>query len=534
MTPVPNKGVYFGEVAVRAYILAKLGRTAEAVDLLLQVYPVAPQVPYLAWAVRWLATDPEAGPAVNRQHLIRYFGSVGQRYPGSVVGTRDGKADLKRALDLYDRIVTEPGPPMMCTYFRAVLLRKAGRVDEAVTFAEAEYEKNPNYHLAIAAGMARDAREEFDDWMRWQHAALTHQPDDVPVRLDLGDKLLDRRRFAEAVRWYQEAVDHNPDEGWGLPSLYYSRWKNGEGDEWLAKLRAYAAAHPDNDRADHLAWCDAAYIGHLPAPSDALANLTFSFLEKHQKGETVSGLLTSYSTSVESPSARLALHVQLLAMGNENGAIDLDFGAGEVQTPDPRYPRLPVRYQVWEYLDGEPKETGIDVRSVPAVGKPPKDVLDAVGWLANRQFRRGQWYDRAGEVMRELSGATAEHLVGAMAHPPAPPRGFAAVYWVYHCQVAAAMLAAHLDPDTPWAESERREVLTDLAYGPLDWTVDAAVIALGEVVNRDPDAADDVAEVFDLLLREQPTPGHVCYLPALEATIRGWPAAPAGLKAAVR
>jgi hypothetical protein len=76
----------------------------------------------------------------------------------------------------------------------------------------------------------------------------------------------------------------------------------------------------------------------------------------------------------------------------------------------------------------------------------------------------------------------------------------------------------------------RRELLLDLANGPLDWSVDAAVVALGEVAVREPEAAGDVAEVFGKLLREQPRPGHVNYLGALLAGIQNWPAAPKDLR----
>lgn len=49
----PDKRTYFATVAVRSYILAGMGRIAEAVDLLLQAIEANPDVPYTTWLIWW-------------------------------------------------------------------------------------------------------------------------------------------------------------------------------------------------------------------------------------------------------------------------------------------------------------------------------------------------------------------------------------------------------------------------------------------------------------------------------------------------
>src|SRR5260370_40620018 len=46
----------------------------------------------------------------------------------------------------------------------------------------------------------------------------------------------------------------------------------------------------------------------------------------------------------------------------------------------------------------------------------------------------------------------------------------------------------------------------------MDWTVDAAIIALTALAQTDPGIVGEVFELFLDLVRNQPRPGHVCYL----------------------
>jgi hypothetical protein len=84
---------------------------------------------------------------------------------------------------------------------------------------------------------------------------------------------------------------------------------------------------------------------------------------------------------------------------------------------------------------------------------------------------------------------------------------------VYAVQVAAAL--ALLGVDGGWQGSTRREALLGLALGPMDWTVDAAVVALARLAEHDEEARPEVHEVFAELSRAMPRPGHCSYERAL-------------------
>lgn len=534
-----EKGVHYVTAALHAYILAHVGRTADAVNLILQVAQVVPQIPYLAWAIRWLINEPDARLDVDLDRLVQSVFAINQRHSGDTITYREGESEITRGLRLMQLVAPESTDDFRLEFARSVMTRKLGRFDEAIRIAEQAHQRMPEYLLATAAGMAYAAKGDFDGWLRWYRVCLEHDPDNVPTRLDLGDRHLDRKMYAEAVRWYQEAVDREPDSEWAVPSVAYARWKNGEGVQWLAKLRRYADEHPDNDRANELAWQDEPYIGYLPTPTDATVNLLGQFWDEHNKGQPVSGMLSVHTTAIEAPSVRLSVEMQLAAwsppkVGEKPDLPSFATSLPIEATPDPRYPRTPVRFQVWEYRD-PPPEAGDDkslvVLSVPTMKPPANEVHGLVRQLVNRRYRRHEWYDAAGQLLSSFGKLEPEAIVAVMAHlPKLPgPKTFAP-QWIYLCQVAAAMLGAHLDRKVPWAKSVRRELLIDLANGPLDWSVDAAVVALGEVAVREPDAATDVAEVFHTLLAEQPRPGHVTYLSALLASIQNWPDAPKPLR----
>ena len=59
-------------VAAHAYILARLGRVAEAIDLILQTINVRPDVLYIDWALDWLSR-PEAAGTLNMGRLAWFI-----------------------------------------------------------------------------------------------------------------------------------------------------------------------------------------------------------------------------------------------------------------------------------------------------------------------------------------------------------------------------------------------------------------------------------------------------------------------------
>jgi tetratricopeptide (TPR) repeat protein len=523
-----EEGTYFGTAALRAAILARTGRVAEGVALLLDVVTARPDVPYLDWALDWLTREPAAGALVPRGNLLSFFGATLQRFPGTLVEGEAERQELERLLRLGELTVGDPDPEPMLAYVRVALARKLGRLDEALARAERAYQTYPSYHLASALAEVHRARGDEAACLHWQQTALGHDPDNVATRLDLGDFSFDHGRYDEAARWYEEALQRAPDHPWATPSLYAARHLQGA-EGWQEKLREFAAAHPDNERAAALTRQGIPFVGYLPAPQEATLGILNQLADLAARPEGApKGEVNVTLSALEAPSARLACRLGLAALGLD---VDVRFDIPSIQQPDPRLPRGEVRYQVWKYRE-EKKPSGKQLTTEPvaAVPEPLPAVASAVAEVARSTYDRPSWLTAGAELVRRCR-PRVEDLLGVMAHPPALPQEISAPLWVQRVQVAAALALAGFESEVSWPQSRRRQLLLDLANGPMDWTVDAAIIALTATAQAEPAVISELTELFLKLLQEQPRPGHVCYEYALVCCFQQLAGLPPDLRA---
>jgi hypothetical protein len=260
------------------------------------------------------------------------------------------------------------------------------------------------------------------------------------------------------------------------------------------QLRAYAAAHPDNDRARMLVDRLDPFVLSLPRRTDALVNLAAQALHQLKPGSKVSSIAVS---SIESPSAILTLR---RALEEKEVADELRISFAEIPQPDPREPVAPVTVQVWTYGEGG--------HATPALEPPPEEIFEAVSSLARRPYEIAAWWDEAGSLVRSLPAPKPRELLAAMVHPPKRPEHLPPWEWIFRLQIAAAMVVARLDDAWP---GPRRDALFSLAQGPVDWTATAALVALSEVAVRDARPRGEIADLFFRLLELPKCPiRHMC------------------------
>jgi len=80
---------YFGVVALRAHFLHKLGKLPEALELLVQVMAVRPDVPFGEWLDGWL--DEAAQKSLDPQVAARLFDLGLQRLVQTELGVTHGR-----------------------------------------------------------------------------------------------------------------------------------------------------------------------------------------------------------------------------------------------------------------------------------------------------------------------------------------------------------------------------------------------------------------------------------------------------------
>jgi tetratricopeptide (TPR) repeat protein len=498
---LPSGPAGYGAAAVHAYALGKTGRADEAYQLLRQLVPANPGNGAIDWALPWL----EAGTltAAQRAEAVSlFFVSAHHRGFGNRARLEPHEADLvRRWLPHVQAFMA--GRPLDDPFYSAYvpLLRKTGRQDEALRIVRARHQAAPSYESAVSlAATLRDAGD-FGGWLEASRECLKFRPDDVAVRLDLGDCFWEEQgKLDEAERWYADALRLEPKHPWAWPSLWAVRCLRTGEARWRDELEDYAAAHPDDGRTRAVLGRLTPFFASFVHPADATVNIMNQLagqveqaLAKGESAAGLSGTVRVTATGLEYPSCRRSIDRQLELWG---GKIEVQRDIRGMQSPDPRRPRVPVRYRVWEYDGLTPR---------PAVPPPPPEVAQLVGAIAQTHYDLGAWSAAAGNVAGRLGPAALAGLLGVMAHPPAPPAGWRMWDWTARVQVAAALVIGHLEP--AWQGSARRQALFDLANGPADWTTLAAVVALTAAALEQPAIAPEVGRLFADLYQDLPRPG---------------------------
>jgi hypothetical protein len=132
--------------------------------------------------------------------------------------------------------------------------------------------------------------------------------------------------------------------------------------------------------------------------------------------------------------------------------------------------------------------------------------------IANTGYDVREWAARARELGPSYLPRWGE-ILGVMANGAQIPPGRDPFSWMIRLQTASALVLAQLDGG--WLGSHRRRALIHLALGPVDWAVQAAIVALHFVASTTPEAREEVEHLFHFLKENAATRGYTCYAAAL-------------------
>jgi hypothetical protein len=243
-----------------------------------------------------------------------------------------------------------------------------------------------------------------------------------------------------------------------------------------------------------------AYVDYHPGPGDATAHFADETMARAAadpqgaNGDTV----TMTVSHVESPSVQTAWRLRMAEIGI---TLTLQTFFEAIPSPDPRVPKGQVDFVLWTY-------SGTSAQ--PALGAPDPRAAEAVAAIAAQRYHLPSWADAAMKAAQQFGDAWAQHLLSTMLHPPPAPDHVHPLDWVPRVQVAAALVIA--------ATPSGHRVLQSLALGPVDWCVDAAIVALGELALRNPAAGPSIEQLFAYLRTQIPKDGFTCYAYPLACT----------------
>jgi tetratricopeptide (TPR) repeat protein len=522
---VPPGPADYGTAAVHAFALGRVGRGAEAYGILRQLAPSSPANGIIDWALPWL--DSGALDAAQRDEAVMlFFVSANARFSNRKELPPEPVAIIRRWLPHVQAMMsTRPYDDPYHTCY-VPLLRQAGAMDEAIRVARARHQAVGDYSSgASLASTLREARD-FDGFFAANKELLTIAPSDVPARLDMGDCYWeDLGKLDEAERWYAESVQLKPEHEWAWPSLLAVRYLRNRNPDDLERLEDYVDAQPQNQRGAVCLARVTPFFADFVYPADASINNMNQIAQQVEQalasgqGGPITGTIKLTLTGLETPSCQVSVDRQLQRWG---GGVKLEREVRGMQSPDPREPRVPVHYRLWVHEN---------LIARPAVEQPPPPVAEAIAALARSRYDLGTWAGHAVGIAERLGEANIPALLGVMAIPPDAPQGVRMWDWMARMQMATTLVIGAL------AEREGsagRQVLIDLANGPLDWATAAAVVALTVLAQRDPRCAPEVRQLFAEVYQGLPRPGADFYENVLLNCRLRLPGVPAEERAAVR
>lgn len=490
--------------ATRGYVHAYKGEWLEAFATVAEVAAVRPDAPFLLWASEW-AARPEAIAAISAEDLEKRIVPPILRMVSSCPSPVKPEDERRKNVDAASQVLgafyaKHPQHPFV-VFAIASTLRRQGQFDSAIQFAGFAYQLKSDWNTTIGLACAYRDAKKVDEAVQWFRHASSLQPDDVAALLDVGDTYLDADRFDEAVGAYREVLAKAANDEWATSSILYATYKKSGGE---ADLQALFDATPRSRRAQELYFRvvgDHPYFTWLPHPGDSTyfaARQVVADLTRKPPPPTGLGI-DVHLQHMEAPSALRAFKLWTDARG-WNG-VGMRAKVEGVQQPDTRFAKGQVDFTLWAFDDKVPR---------PNCPQPDPRVAQAIAAIAAKPYSLAVWEKDAKALAAQMGPAWLNQLLFTMVQPPPLPQLNAdPFFWVQKCQVAIALVVANLDQG--WEGSVRKRALESIARGPVDWTVDAAVIAMGWLAKNDPSIRPGVEQFFGWLETQIPKTGFTCY-----------------------
>ncbi len=471
----PDRYALVGDsLPMLAYVQAYGGHLNNALRTLRQV-PTAPEgPPYYVWLERWLKR-PGALEALDvtlvTGAIFRVLARAPEQRPTGA--QREALAQFDGAL----RLLVERRPGAAVLWAASALWRKLGERALALTCAQGAWRLDRRWQVALtlahahhACGDLSGALDALDDAAR---LSATRQVK-TQLTLERGLMLCEGGQLEPGIDALDDVLVHEGAHAIAYPTRWYYATRLHDRDDDYLKLAAYAQQHPDNALAQaHLkALGDARpYERGLPEPMEPTLREAMAWAT----GRAAQPL--ALWPRLEAPSARLALELwaaslKLAPLSHEVSQLP-DAGGF-----DPRLVRHGARHALlWRYDGATPH---------PLVAPAPPRWCVAIWALAMTPYHASTWWKRARAMLDEVQeAATPQGLLGAMVHVGAVPPGHTPWGWVMRVQIATALVIARLD-EQRGARDEGALLLMNLARGPVDWSVSAALVALARVGQQRP------------------------------------------------
>jgi hypothetical protein len=195
--------------------------------------------------------------------------------------------------------------------------------------------------------------------------------------------------------------------------------------------------------------------------------------------------------NVEPPSVELAIQLML---DQSNSSLKFECISDSEPTPDPR--TSSAARPLWGFKRGKP---------FPAVPKPTEKAEHMCSQLARVSVDCADSWRLAKVEAATLGKVDIESLLSVMVFPPPVESDFTSTDWIRRVQLAAAQLAVCLEQAEGVSLSNSK--VADVLNGPLDWSIDSAMVALAQRASEETDLIDQICDLVQSVLLRIPDKG---------------------------
>lgn len=510
LTSLEGQEVSIAHAGVHAHVLFREGMPSEAVALMAQIVGTGEGFRYLDWIAQWFSSDGML-EQVELPPMLHLISSLASCVPGNRIEDQAIASSVTNVSPIFEKFARAHDDALLKS-ITANILRKVDMFEPALELAIEGFEGTSTGMTASIVAMVYSSMGEDEESIQYYERAVELDPEFTGAMLDIGDRRTAMHRPEEAIRWYMKALEVDPENAWAQTHILLNRYllePDSSGETILDLLELAERGYPTaGDAYRRLGDLTDNYTAHIPAPSDAGVNVLHKLVMEYSEAEEYPEEISYSSTSLEAPSILSCFWAHL-------GVIPTI--STQVPEPDPRVPRIEnPRFLLWGY-EG--------VAAMPALGPASEKVTELVSTLAGSIYFLPLWRERARSFEFAPSHDLAEDILGMMVHPSPPPEGIPMWVWLPLLQVAAATCISVFD-EPEWEGSARRDALLDVLRGPMDWSVSAAAVVLGEVAQEfQPEDAPRQEILAELLATHAnaPTTGYTCYMDALLATLLRFP-----------
>jgi hypothetical protein len=183
-----------------------------------------------------------------------------------------------------------------------------------------------------------------------------------------------------------------------------------------------------------------------------------------------------------------------LFLDQEKRPIQFKRKARSIPDPDPRVSH--ARHPLWKFRFGKPIPVNHAISSAEVV--TCIEIAEATAGIEES-------WTSAKLAAKQLKNDSVASLLGVSVQPPAPRNGSLVWHWLRRIQLASAQIALAIECDNG-VDIENSRV-TDVTKGPLDWCIDAALIALAQKATEDRSFVPAVCSIADEVLQRVPSQG---------------------------